>query len=788
MIDRVIYNLGRDAPNRPEMGTGWGSPTEIDNWTNAPVATLTLPTPARAVDHFIVLRMLIRPDMAEQRVRLSVRGTEVARFTVLDRVARAARISAALLAGGPSLPLTFHLDDDAIALGSIALQPDIDTPPGAPSDTDLSDRATMLRFESLGENCEFGLAQRAAGAEPLGLMRFASTNLQRLLVALDNGFDGLGVPDKLVVEVSENGREYMVADRVYGLHYHAWVKTGEMSAEDVHRREVRRMPFLIRKLSEDLETGHKIFVRKERGGELDSIVYPLLPALRRWGPNTLLYVKLADAAHPPGLVERREPGLLIGYIERFAPGENAHDFLADQWLTLCHTAQTLVWPELIPAPEVPHAAPETAPETAPPPSPEPAPMPPPPLAAPQLAPTLSRPALSCRLALRLQNGGYVDSGGPNQSYANLHHLEAAPYWVRLIMFNDQPEPHRIEGAAVAATSAVGDEVTPTDPGSLQPWRRVTFNAGGGDSEPLDAPGGTAFALSLPGSPHGAIRPVRMLSDWVPLAGLERSDGGSGALLMVRSFTAGRQRYSGCAGRPDPATGRLHAGYWAAGDATQADWHGPWHRFDGLFASYGLQYITAMPGASLVGIGDSIMHGSASTGQLSSFGMRACALASRAGLPVSWFNEGYIGRRSRDYAQAGLWAIETLKPQLTLIQTWSENDPHTIEAAEAALARAVALGDATRRHGGVPILVTAAPVFGSNVTAEVARQASLARVRALGRAGIAVLDLDAIWGSGRTPNSYHPAFDSGDHRHQNDAACAAAADVLAGLLRDVLGMG
>ncbi len=36
----------------------------------------------------------------------------------------------------------------------------------------LSDRELLMRFESLGTNCDFGLVQRAAGAETLGLFQF----------------------------------------------------------------------------------------------------------------------------------------------------------------------------------------------------------------------------------------------------------------------------------------------------------------------------------------------------------------------------------------------------------------------------------------------------------------------------------------------------------------------------------------------------------------------------------------------------------------------------------------
>ncbi len=776
LTERKIFDLGLGSGTQPEFGEGWDTPTRLDAWTNAPVSVLFLPAPAQVVDHFIVLHLRTRFNLKDQPVRLTARGVEITRFTVTDNVIRAARIPARLIDGGPMLPIALHMEAGPVAVRLVILQPDNPAAPPPTADTDPSDRAMMLRFESMGENCEFGLAQRAAGAEPLGLMRFASTNLQRLLAALDAGFAGLGDPDKLQVEVSENGREYMVHDNVFGLHYHAWVKTEEMPAEDVHRREVRRMPFLIRKLTEDLEAAHKIFVRRERGDELASEAYPLLPALRRWGPNTLLYVRLADADHPPETVEWTEPGLLVGYISRFAPGSNAHDFLLDEWIAICRKAQALVWPHLAP---ISPATEEAVAEPRPPIPTAPA------LPTPALSPVPGRPVLSCRLSLRLQNGAYVDSGGANQSYATLHQLEVPPFWARLIFFNDRAEPHRIGAAAVAATSQVGDEIAPVEG---QPWRPVTFNAHGSDSEPLDPVAGEATALDIPGNPFGPGRLQRALSDWVALPGLARTDGGDGALLLVRSFTHAHQRFSGCSGRPDPAIGRLHAAYWAPGDATQAGDSAIWHSFDGLFASYGLQYVTAQPGATVVGIGDSIMQGFASTGQLSTFGLRACAQVSRPDLPVSWFNESYPGRNSRHYAQAGLWAIQTLRPQVTLIQTWSENDPPTFLASETAFARAVALADATRRYGGVPILVSAAPVFAAAPNEEeAARQASLARLRACARAGLLVLDLDALWGTGAVPNTYRPAFDSGDHRHQNDAGCAVAAEALAALLRDILGL-
>jgi hypothetical protein len=189
----------------------------------------------------------------------------------------------------------------------------------------------MLRFESLGENCEFGLVQRHGGSEPLGLLRFSSTPLPKLLAALAARFDGLGRADRLKVELSTNGREYMVLDETFGLYYHAWVMAGERPPEDVHRRELRRLPYLTRKLVDDLEAGEKIFVYRSVGRHTEAQMHRLHEAMRHYGDNTLLWMELASAGHPAGTVERLGPGLLRGHMDRFAPGANAHDFSFDCW-------------------------------------------------------------------------------------------------------------------------------------------------------------------------------------------------------------------------------------------------------------------------------------------------------------------------------------------------------------------------------------------------------------------------------------------------------------------------
>jgi hypothetical protein len=156
------------------------------------------------------------------------------------------------------------------------------------------------------------------------------------------------------------------------------------------------------------------------------------------------------------------------------------------------------------------------------------------------------------------------------------------------------------------------------------------------------------------------------------------------------------------------------------------------------------------------------------------------------LPVSYFNEGYPGRNSSGFCCCGTWDIQHLKPQAALIQTWSGNEPWTREMADLSFARAMAVADTARRNRCVPILVTPAPVFGTNPEAEAHRQHNRARAHAAAQAGGYLLDLDTLWGTGATPNTYRREYDWGDQMHPNDAACAAAARVLAPMLQQILG--
>lgn len=404
-------------------------------------------------------------------------------------------------------------------------------------------------------------------------------------------------------------------------------------------------------------------------------------------------------------------------------------------------------------------------------------------------PILRDPALSGRLAYRPQNSRYTALPFADHTLSSLMRLETRPSWVRLLYFNDEPSPWRLDGAAVALTARIGDGCTPVSTDG-QPdhglWQRVTFQAAidGQDLDPIEQEGAQAFAIDLPPNTRETGRPALIVSDWVPLTGPERSDG-PGALLLIRSHSSGRVRYSGSVGQPDPAIGQVHRGHWFPGNTTIPPFAGEATPDDTIFACYGVQTISPVQGATVIGIGDSIMHASCSTGELSGFGIRACTAISMPSRPVSYVNEGYPGRNSTGFCWNGAWMIRHMKPQVALIQTWTQNEEWTRAAADAAFARAIALVDLARRHGCVPILTTAAPVFATQPEFDTYRHENVQQVRAAGRSGIHVLDLDALWGNGGTPNAYREAAGCGDGMHPSDAGCDDAARTLAPMLEAIL---
>ena len=218
----------------------------------------------------------------------------------------------------------------------------VDLAEWATTRTGLTIPQIALKFESLGENCEFGLFQRLCDAEPLGLLRFSSTFMRNLIRGIDNGFEGIGNIEDIDPRLEgETPKEYMIHEKKFGLVYHTFVYEGQRSVWLMREQESARLKFLRRKFMEELASTDKIFVYKLAEGVSEEEILPLHMALNRYGDATLLWVVPAERERPAGTVEVVMPGLLKGYIDRFAPDDNAPDLSFDGWLRICANACVL---------------------------------------------------------------------------------------------------------------------------------------------------------------------------------------------------------------------------------------------------------------------------------------------------------------------------------------------------------------------------------------------------------------------------------------------------------------
>jgi hypothetical protein len=201
--------------------------------------------------------------------------------------------------------------------------------------------ALMLRFESLGDNCEFGLVQSHYGVEPLGLMRWTRCTLASLLRALDQRFAALGEPGRMVVHRFKD--EYLVTDTSYHFTYHPHVRIAEMTVAELLERERARVVFLRRKLLDDLAAAEKIVVFKENAYLPRASARRLFRRLRGFGANRMLYVVPTVDPARIGRVELLADGFVRGHIAGFGQYETLPDGIRfDTWAAICEaTARRL---------------------------------------------------------------------------------------------------------------------------------------------------------------------------------------------------------------------------------------------------------------------------------------------------------------------------------------------------------------------------------------------------------------------------------------------------------------
>jgi hypothetical protein len=345
----------------PVLGQGWSEPEQSHVWAVGDFSSLSLPIGEPHPAYVVVLAL--RPIEHWQRVGFWSGATLLGQHLLTGTTQVSLAVPGELVAQGRLALLMTHYDHrracemggggDDLRLLSVALtgievygSTRVPAPVPAVGGAALPDAALLGQFQSLGDNCEFGLVQRHLGAEPLHLLRFTGIGLPSLLLGLNSEFDGLDDPGRLSLLLAgeEGQREYILRHDLYGLNAHTFTHEHVSSAEAVLSRSVQKLALQRRMFLEDLEDAEKIFVLKRNHPLALQEVLPVWSALRGYGDNTLLYVVMADADHLPGTVEQRAPGLLCGYIDRFAPYEDAHSLFDECWLSICRNAHA-IWAE-----------------------------------------------------------------------------------------------------------------------------------------------------------------------------------------------------------------------------------------------------------------------------------------------------------------------------------------------------------------------------------------------------------------------------------------------------------
>lgn len=193
--------------------------------------------------------------------------------------------------------------------------------PNYPVYDEASDPQVLFRgFLSLGPTCDFAFAQSHFDAEPIDLLRWASTDLERVISGLRNRFAGLGDPADVTLALNPEGTEYRLIDSRYAS-FHTMVFEG-LSADqqdELRLRDCRRLAFLRRKLLHDLGAGQRIAVFKFHSPDTPiAAAHDLLAALRSIGPSALLILAPATGASTPGGVTAHGDGLFVGNFDPLA--------------------------------------------------------------------------------------------------------------------------------------------------------------------------------------------------------------------------------------------------------------------------------------------------------------------------------------------------------------------------------------------------------------------------------------------------------------------------------------
>jgi hypothetical protein len=379
---------------------------------------------------------------------------------------------------------------------------------------------------------------------------------------------------------------------------------------------------------------------------------------------------------------------------------------------------------------------------------------------------------------------------PNRTRCVLATIVGDPELIRFVFSNGNKAAYTLKGYW-APTARVGNGWTPCRPdGEADPslFAPITFNGGGADLAPTDTPPGDALIATI--RPNTAA----YFSDWMPaghlLPRIDAADGMRLALVRTRPTSTEWGFGIGAAEgvhNDDPITGGVSALF--ASDAPIDDLASASFQPDRFTHLVAVQVISRTRGYTVVYAGSSILTGTTTVPlNRQCFTRIACHAMTRMGIPFAAIKANVDGVPSTGvFAASTLAKIETLQPDFVLIQVSNRNDgPYDRATQDRIWGHVTDMAEATIRHGGLPILVTATPWNPGNApdaATDAMRQVNNDRAR---RSGMVVFDYDALLTDGGSPARLLPKYnDSGDETHPGLTGHAFAGERLAALFTSLV---
>jgi lysophospholipase L1-like esterase len=300
------------------------------------------------------------------------------------------------------------------------------------------------------------------------------------------------------------------------------------------------------------------------------------------------------------------------------------------------------------------------------------------------------------------------------------------------------------------------------------------------------------------------RPALYASDWIPLQSVPRASGEESTLplVMVRCYVSNAAAQNFTVGAANSLmrtstadnTGRIlqSGAYLGDGVGTISDANRP-----GSLASshipFAIQYRTRARGLSVIAIGDSITQGTpGATDAMSSWVLRACALASSSTKPVSAWNCGSASQNGTVFTTAGNDALAVGGVNVVVYSAFTPNDYSSPTAGQMSylitqmMGRTQAMIDYCQANRLALVVWTGIPnISGLSAAADAVRKSYNDALRAMASTSktFFLFDADAIVSDGASPANMVAAYNL-DNIHPNNAGIAAIASGLAAVLSQI----